>query len=477
VADFTDLVEMASERVGGAVLATNDDFFAEKENLIRAHAPVWDEHRYTDRGKWMDGWESRRRREAGDDWVVVRLGLAGVVRGVVVDTANFKGNYPEQCSIEAASAPPGTPAEAIEGWREILPRSALKGDSRNVFSVRAPFRATHVRLRIYPDGGVARLRVHGEVVPDWERLLRRPELDLAAAENGASVPLVSDMFFGTRHNLIAPGRPKNMGEGWETRRRRGSGNDWAIVRLATQGIVQRAEVDTTFFKGNSPGWCSLEGARAQEGPWQELLPRTALLPHTRHPFDRELAAIGPVNFVRLQIYPDGGVARLYLWGAPSAAGREGAGLRWLDTLLDPGPALTACCAARRWVTAMAERRPFRSLDGLLDTSDEIWSGTGPEDWHEAFAAHPRIGERKGSAWSAEEQAGAAGAEARFLEANRAYEARFGHIFIVCATGRSADEMLALLHARIDNDREREIRVAAEEQRKITRLRLQKLVNP
>ncbi|HYO77771.1 MAG TPA: allantoicase, partial [Thermoanaerobaculia bacterium] len=276
MSDFLTFLDLASERLGGSVLYANDDFFAEKENLLKPAKAVWKEHEYTDRGKWMDGWESRRKRVPGHDFAIVRLGVRGVVRGVVVDTAFFRGNYPESCSIEGTSMRVDAPVDALlaADWRELLPRTPLKGDSENVIAVGGNDAVTHLRFNIFPDGGVARLRVHGEVVPEW-RLAGglANELDLAAAENGADVLNCSDMFFGPKHNLIMPGRAHNMSDGWETRRRRGPGHDWVIVKLATEGRVRRIELDTNHFKGNYPDTASIEGSRDGEH-WLELLPRT-----------------------------------------------------------------------------------------------------------------------------------------------------------------------------------------------------------
>jgi len=260
-ASFTDRVDLAAERLGGAVVAANDEFFAPKENLIKASAAIWREGEYDERGKWMDGWETRRRRDAGDhDWCVVRLGVRGIVRGVDVDTSFFTGNYPESCALDACDAPAGAATSdlASGAWQEILPRHPLKGDTHNLIAIDAAAPATHLRLRIFPDGGVARLRAYGDVAPDWERLRRRGDVDLAAVEHGGLVVACSDMFFGSRHNLIMPGDPINMGDGWETRRRRGPGHDWTIVRLGAEGTVRRVEVDTRYFKGNAPGACSIE---------------------------------------------------------------------------------------------------------------------------------------------------------------------------------------------------------------------------
>ena len=320
--DFTELVNLASERLGAVALAANDEFFAPKENLLRDAEPVWREGEYTERGKWMDGWETRRRREPGLDWCLVQLAFPGIVRGVVVDTTHFRGNFPEACSLDAAELaadPPAGADLATLGFRQILPRRELSGDARNAFAVDGAPRATHLLLRIDPDGGVARLRVHGEATPDWERLAAAPEVDLAAVENGGRVLAASDMFFGHRHHLIYPGAPRGMFDGWETQRRRGPGHDWAIVGLGAPGTILRAVVDTSFFKGNAPGWCSLDGAAATAGDedWRELLPRVPLAPDREHVFAAELVVHEPVARVRLYIFPDGGVARLRLFGRPT----------------------------------------------------------------------------------------------------------------------------------------------------------------
>ena len=325
--NFTELIDLASEKVGGAVLIANDDFFAPKENLLKASEPIFIEGKYTDRGKWMDGWESRRRRTPGFDWCIVRLGLAGIIRGVVVDTSYFRGNYPEHCSLDGAALE-GLPTEeelldeSVQ-WVPLLPQSPLAGDSRNQFAIDHGERITHLRFRIFPDGGVARLRVYGEVVPDWDRLKRAGgHVDLAAAENGALVLSCSDMFFGHRHNLIMPGRAADMSDGWETKRRRGPGYDWAIIKLARRGHLESIEVDTSHFKGNFPESCSLEACNVSgftdptdpSLTWTNVLTRTKLQAHTRHYFDRELTNAGIVSHLRFNIFPDGGVSRLRVYG-------------------------------------------------------------------------------------------------------------------------------------------------------------------
>ncbi len=327
------LVDLAAERVGGRALLANDEFFASKENLLRPGRGEFIEGKYTDRGKWMDGWETRRRRSPGHDWCIVRLGLPGVIRAVTVDTNHFRGNHPAECSVDAlAVARKVRPADVARagGWTPILQRSPLQGHSENRFPVRDETRYTHVRLNIYPDGGVARLRMWGEVRPDWARIGTERPLDLAAVAHGGVPLAASDQFFSEPLNLIMPGRALNMGDGWETRRRRGPGHDWVILRLGRPGLVERVEVDTSHFKGNYPESASLEGidepgaaleALTDAGAdWREILPRTPLKPDARHRFLRELVWGGAVSHVRFSIFPDGGVARLRIYGRPLGQG-------------------------------------------------------------------------------------------------------------------------------------------------------------
>jgi len=336
-ADFTRLPDLASRRLGGSVVHANDELFAERENLIKPEAPAYSTYTFGHKGQVYDGWETRRRREPGHDWAIVRLGLPGVVRGVVVDTAFFKGNYPPEVSVEGASVEGyPTPDELQEAaWTPLVPRSGVKGDAPNRFEVDVPWRFTHVRLCMYPDGGVARLRAHGEGVPD-PRFLVAGALDLAALEHGGEVTGCSNMFYSSPRNLISPGLARVMGEGWETARRRDQGNDWVEFRLAGAGVVRLAELDTSYFLGNAPGWASLRAvdARADDpadpAAWAELLPRTRLLPDTRHRF--RLAGGAEATHVRLEVFPDGGMARVRLHGELAPAARTELALRFLNLL-------------------------------------------------------------------------------------------------------------------------------------------------
>ena len=342
---FASLADLASARVGGRVVAANDEFFAPKSNLLKPEPAIFVAGKFTTRGKWMDGWETRRRRTPGHDWCVIKLGMSGNIKGVDVDTSFFTGNFPSHCSIDAlrvSVAPTRKTHGGIGGpWVTILPKTELRGDSHNLFEIGPPefyklspeplaigFDWTHVRLNIYPDGGVARLRVYGDVSVDWTRVGHRV-VDLAEIRNGGLVLGASDMHFGAKDNMIMPGRAKNMGDGWETRRRRGPGHDWAVLRLGRMGLVKRVEIDTNHFKGNYPDSASIEGCRASFGStleqlgtanWKELLPQSKLKAHCRHNFSRQLREIGPLSHVRLNIYPDGGISRFRVYGIAAPAG-------------------------------------------------------------------------------------------------------------------------------------------------------------
>jgi allantoicase len=334
-ATFTGLVDLAAQELGGRALETNDEFFAGMANLIKPEPALFIEGKYTDRGKWMDGWESRRKRTPGYDYCVLALGAPGTVLGLDIDTRHFVGNHPPFASVEGVwAARNATPQElAALAWHELLPQSPLRPDAQNLFAARAAQPVTHVRLNIFPDGGVARFRVYGHVAADFSvreldaQTTPRVEpswVDLCALKSGGMTLACSDAFFGPMHNLLLPGRAENMGGGWETRRKRAPGHDWLLVRLGVRGRAKLIEVDTNHFKGNFPDRCSLECIDAREGDvritelttstaWQPLLPPVKLQASTRH-FFSELVYPGAATHLRLNIFPDGGISRLRVWG-------------------------------------------------------------------------------------------------------------------------------------------------------------------
>jgi allantoicase len=505
VNEFSHFVDLASQRLGGRVLAANDEFFAPKENLLKPSKPIFIDGKYTDRGKWMDGWETRRRRTPGYDWCIIRLGLPGVIRGVAVDTSFFKGNFPSHFSLEACDlgGRPYTGEKTLlksEGanWIEIVPKAPLEGDSQNEYAVDDSRRFTHLRLKIYPDGGVARLRVHGEVMPE-SKLMKRREIDLAAIESGGRVIASSDQFFSEPLNLLMPGRGKDMSDGWETRRRRGPGHDWVIVKLGIPGSIRRIEVDTAHFKGNFPESCSLEACYTfqkedqdtslESAVWKELLPRALLRANRQHCF-RELQEIGAVSHLRFNIYPDGGVSRLRIFGEPVRLQDKLNGIERINQLPaeQARKALLDCCGSIAWADQLTSQRPFAEQANLFESADRIWTHLDQKEWLRAIRHHPPIGSKRGKSkqsgternWSAGEQSVAQKSSPETLAvlaaANQAYQATFGYVFLICATGKSGDEILQSLQQRLANDPETELRVAAEEMRKIMRLRLEKLLN-
>lgn len=335
---FTHHADLADRRLGASVVAANDEFFAQRENLlVPGRAEFVPEH-FGHKGKVMDGWETRRRRgacaedpwpAAGDhDWALIRLGAPGVVRGVVVDTAHFRGNYPQAVSVEATSvagAPP--PEELLRAdveWTTLVPRTPVGGHAANGFEVAVEQRFTHLRVNQHPDGGIARLRVYGEVAPDPAWLAALGTFDVVALENGGRVEDASDRFYSPPANTIRPGRSHRMDDGWETRRRRDRGNDWIRYALVAQSEIRAVEIDTAYLKGNSAGWASVS-VRDGDGGWTEILPRTRLRPDTNHRFVLPAPAVG--THARVDVYPDGGISRLRLHGSLTQAGEAWLGAR------------------------------------------------------------------------------------------------------------------------------------------------------
>ncbi|KIH98529.1 allantoicase [Streptomonospora alba] len=364
---FQLLPDLALRSRGGAVVHASDESFAERENLIKPGAAGFDPAAFGHKGKIYDGWETRRRRDQGHDHAVVRLAVPGVVHGVVVDTAHFTGNHPPEVSVEGAGfeGHPSTGELGAAEWTTLVPRTAVAGDTANAFAVEDPHRYTHVRLNIHPDGGVARLRVHGEALPD-PRLLVTESMDLAALVVGGRVLACSNGFYGAPENAIAPGRARHMGEGWENARRRGAGNDHLEIGLAAAGEPRLLEVDTSYFLHNAPAEAAVSGNAEADGTgeWFPLLERTPLLPDTPHMF--VVAAPRPAERLRLDVYPDGGVARFRAHGPLTAAGRAALWVRWLDALPEDQAraALAGLGLSHRQTESLLRRRPVGTAADL-----------------------------------------------------------------------------------------------------------------
>ena len=321
-------INLASAGLGARGLWATNEFFAPLERMLQDSEPVFVPGKFDDHGKWMDGWETQRRRDGGHDYAVIRLAAPGRLLGFDVDTAHFTGNYAPACMIEAASLPSGAAPDENTGWVQVLKHRPLGPSAHHYFPCTSFESWTHLRVHIYPDGGVARLRAYG--VPELDPTGAGQEIDLVAALNGGRILAFSDAHYGDYMRLLAPGRGINMGDGWETRRRREPGYDWMILALGARGIVHRIEVDTAHFKGNFPDRCSLQAVDLQSFGdgltdalvtdsmfWKTLLPQQRLSADSEHSFTEAVADLGPLTHVRFNIHPDGGVSRLRLFGRPA----------------------------------------------------------------------------------------------------------------------------------------------------------------
>ena len=319
-------INLASPRLGAEVIFATDDFFAEKSRLLKVEEPIFIPDEYDSHGKWMDGWESKRRRIPGNDHCIIHLGTKGLISGVNINTKFFTGNHPPQGSIEAVLSD-SEPNENTK-WTEILPISNLTANNDNFFPIPSELPFNYLRFNIYPDGGVARLRVYGRPIGEWKILDPEGSQELSAVVNGGNVVGFNDAHYGDPWVILAPGRGLNMGDGWETRRRREPGNDWIVISLGAPGIVERIELDTAHFKGNYPDRCSVQGALikntksndilADKCSWQELMSEQKLEMDKIHNFDgKTINKIGAISHVRLNIYPDGGVSRFRIFGNPT----------------------------------------------------------------------------------------------------------------------------------------------------------------
>lgn len=319
-AHIAQLTNLADAEIGAQVLACSDDFFAEAKRMLQFATPIFVEDKFDDNGKWMDGWETRRKRHAGYDWAIIKLGVAGKIKALDIDTSFFTGNYPASAAVEACYAPDENLDAAH--WCSILPNSLLGPGQHHIFDLQDQQTYTHVRLNIFPDGGVARFRVYGEVqiqVTDATQ-----SLDLLALQNGGRVVAYSDAHFGHPRNLIKPNRGINMGDGWETKRRRAPGFDWCILALGQAGHIDKIEVDTAHFKGNYPAQVSIQAIYVEDATDAQLIPQSMFWPFLLeaqdtqmdhiHTYINEILAHEKISHIRVNMIPDGGISRIRLFG-------------------------------------------------------------------------------------------------------------------------------------------------------------------
>lgn len=319
-AQIQQLTNLADTRIGAKVLECSDEFFADANRMLQFDAPIFVEDKFDNHGKWMDGWETRRKRHAGYDWAIVKLGVAGKIKALDIDTTFFSGNYPASASLEACFSPNDDLSTAT--WHSILPNSILEPSQHHLFDVENDHTFSHIRLNIFPDGGVARLRVYGDVQANIQD--KSQTLDVLALENGGRVIAYSDAHFGHPRNLINPGRGVNMGDGWETKRRRAPGFDWCILALGQTASIEKIEIDTAHFKGNFPAEVSIQAIYIEDATDPQLIPQSMFWPFLLdaqpmqmdhiHSFINEVLAHEKVSHIRVNMIPDGGISRIRLWG-------------------------------------------------------------------------------------------------------------------------------------------------------------------
>jgi allantoicase len=319
---FTNgLIDLAQPRLGTKVLFKTDDFFASANRIISPMDPIFKTGVFDTHGKWMDGWESRRKRTEGHDYIILKLGKPGKIKKVDVDTSHFNGNQPAMVSIEGANSS----SHKINHlkWQTLLSKKKTKANSHHYFTVNSKKVFTHIKFNIFPDGGVARLKLYGSIAKSEK--LKNKKLNLASLLDGASVIACNNEHFGKAENILAPGKAKNMGDGWETRRRRGKGFDWLILNSLNGKEINKIEISTHHFKGNFPSYCSLQAAFLPTSKnskqivnsslkWKYLLKDAKLSANKTHIFKNNLMKKDKINFIKINIFPDGGISRFRIYG-------------------------------------------------------------------------------------------------------------------------------------------------------------------
>ena len=316
------LIDLAQSRLGSKIIFKTDEFFAPAKRIINPWPPIFKEGVFDKNGKWMDGWETRRKRSKGHDYLILKLGRPGQIHKIDVDTSYFSGNHPSQVSVEACFNKTNILNKKTK-WVSIVKKSPTKANSHHLFNVKSKLIFSHIKLNIFPDGGVARLRVYGSI--DLKKKFGNNTINLTSILNGATPIVCNDEHFGRAENVLAPGTGKNMGDGWETRRSRGKNYDWLIIKCAAPGKINQIQIDTHHFKGNFPDKCSIQGAYIKNiisnkklidksKSWKFLLNKSKLYANKKHNFQSKLMNINKVNYIKINIYPDGGISRIRLYG-------------------------------------------------------------------------------------------------------------------------------------------------------------------
>ncbi len=316
------MIDLAQSRLGTKVVYKTDEFFAPAKRIINPWPPIFKEGVFDKHGKWMDGWETRRKRNKGHDFLILKLGRPGKIHKVDIDTSYFNGNQPSKVSLEACYSKNKLPNKNSK-WINILNKKSTKPNAHHFFNIKNKSIFTHVKLNIYPDGGVARIRIYGKMV--IKKKFGKKIINLTSVLNGATPIACNNEHFGRAENILAPGTGKNMGDGWETRRSRGKNFDWLILKCATAGTINKIQIDTHHFKGNYPDRCSLQAAYLnnktsfknvvkKSKKWNFLLDKVKLHAHKKHNFNNKQMKKNKINYIRINIFPDGGISRIRVFG-------------------------------------------------------------------------------------------------------------------------------------------------------------------
>ena len=320
---FTNgLIDLAQPRLGSKIIFKTDDFFASANRIINPLPPVFKDGIFDKNGKWMDGWESKRKRTSGYDYLIIKLGKPGSIKKVNIDTTHFNGNQPSMASLEGCNST----SKNIKNlkWKTLISKKKIKANHHHIFNISSKSVVTHVKLNIFPDGGVARLRLYGSISKKKNNF-KNKIINLTSLLNGAAVIACNNEHFGKAENILAPGKAKNMGDGWETRRRRDKGNDWLILNSVNGKKINKIEISTHHFKGNFPSQCSLQVAFIPDkksslsivknsNNWKFLLKKVNLSSNKTHKFKNKLMKNNKVNFIKINIFPDGGISRFKIFG-------------------------------------------------------------------------------------------------------------------------------------------------------------------
>ena len=316
------MINLADPRIGSKIIFKTDDFFAAAHRILNINAPVFKDRLFDKHGKWMDGWETRRRRSKGFDYLILKLGKPGKIFDIDIDTTHFNGNQPTHASVEGCLSR-NKPNEKTK-WINLLGKKKLEANRNHSFKSQNKSVFNYIRLNIFPDGGVARLRLYGKIEME-KNFLSNKNINLTSVLNGASIIGCNNEHFGRAENIIAPGKGKNMGDGWETRRSRGKNFDWLIIKFGKPGLIKKLEIDTHHFKGNYPDTCSIQTANITKNlsnksivnnskNWKIILNKSKLSAHKKHIFKKFLIKRSKENYLRINIYPDGGISRIRAFG-------------------------------------------------------------------------------------------------------------------------------------------------------------------